>query len=44
MVLNDFTTIQITKDTRQQLKSILKKSETYEEGLSRLLKEWETKN
>lgn len=44
MVLNYFTTIQITKDTRQQLKNLLRKSETYEEGISRLLKEWETKN
>lgn len=40
MSMNDFTTIQITKDTRQQLKNILRKSETYEEGLCRLIKEW----
>jgi len=38
--MTKFTTIQITKQTVQQLKQILKKSETYEQGLCRLIKEW----
>lgn len=44
ITLNDFTTIQITKDTRQLLKNILRKSETYEDGLCRIIKEWSDKN
>jgi len=44
ITLNDFTTIQITKDTRQLLKNILRKSETYEDGLCRLIKEWSDNN
>ncbi len=42
--MNNITTIQITKQKVQKLKQILKKSETYEEGISRLLKEWQKKN
>ena len=42
--MNNITTIQITKQTVQKLKQILKKSETYEEAISRLLKEWKKKN
>jgi len=38
--MTKFTTIQITKQTVQQLKQILKKSETYEQGLCRLIKKW----
>ena len=43
-LMDEFTTIQITKQTRQNLKTILRKSETYEQGLCRLLKEWEDGN
>ena len=39
-----FTTIQITIQTRLKLKQILKKSETYEEGLCRMIKDWRNNN
>jgi len=42
--MDSYTTIQITKQTRQKLKQILKKSETYEQGLCKLIKEWKDKN
>ena len=42
--VNSFTTIQITKQTLQDLKQILRKSETYDQGLCRILEEWNEKN
>ena len=39
--MSQFTTILISKQTVEQLKQILKKSETYDQGLSRLIKEWD---
>jgi len=42
--MDKLITIRITKQTIQELKQILRKSETFDEGISRLLKEWENKN
>lgn len=38
--MSEFTTIRISKQTVEQLKQILSKSETYDQGLSKLIKEW----
>ncbi len=42
--MSQFTTIHISKQTVEHLKQILKKAETYDEGLSRLIKEWRDNN
>lgn len=42
--MSQFTTIHISKQTVEQLKQILSKSETYDQGLSRLIKEWGVDN
>ena len=39
--MSQFTTIRISKQIVEHLKQILKKSETYDQGLSRLIKEWD---
>lgn len=42
--MSQFTTILISKQTAEHLKQILKKSETYDQGLSRLIKKWNEKD
>ena len=42
--MSQFTTIHISKQTAEYLKQILNKSETYDQGLSRLIKEWSKNN
>ncbi len=37
------TTISISKEIRDKLKAIFKKSETYDEGLNRIMDELDTK-
>jgi len=39
--MSQFTTLRISKQTADNLKQFLSKSETYDEGLSRLIKEWD---
>ena len=46
MATNDITTIQISKQTREQLKELGKMGETYDDVINRLVKkakEWEKK-
>ncbi len=38
--MSQFTTLRISKQTAEHLKQILNKSETYDQGISRLIKEW----
>ena len=42
--MSQFTTLRISKQTAEHLKQILNKSETYDQGLSRLIKKWNDEN
>ena len=42
--MSQFTTLRISKQTAEYLKQILNKSETYDQGLSRLIKKWNDEN
>ena len=42
--MSDMTAIPISKQTANELKEVLKKSETYDQGICRLIKEWSDNN
>ena len=42
--MSQFTTLRISKQTADNLKQFLSKSETYDQGLTRLIKEWRDNN
>jgi len=42
--MSSYTAIQITKQTANELKEVLKKSETYDQGICRIIKEWRDAN